>query len=275
MGIVTQSDKVADCESENKGMVFYPPICVTDAHYMVRFLLGIVNAILLTRLNFIGFNGSRSMRAFYSASLRRHYSFSYSIQKSWEIQMKPLTFALCGILVVALGGLSACSEEHPADTEKASHAQDLQKATWQPSPGHTQVPIWPGAAPDPQPPAGPEYMIAKDDHVIAGKPWLEVDNVSQPTMTVYAPKGKNTGVAVVVFPGGGYQVLAIDLEGTEVCDWLTSRGITAVLLKYRVPIKRVGPYWESPQALEDMRRGRWDWCVFMPRNGILIRTKSG
>jgi acetyl esterase/lipase len=54
-------------------------------------------------------------------------------------------------------------------------------------------------------------------------------------MTVYGPKGHNTGVAVVVFPGGGYQVLAMDLEGTEVCDWLTSRGITCVLLKYRVP----------------------------------------
>jgi hypothetical protein len=49
-------------------------------------------------------------------------------------------------------------------------------------------------------------------------------------MTVYAPKGKNLGAAVVVFPGGGYQILAIDLEGTEVCDWLTSKGITCVLL---------------------------------------------
>jgi acetyl esterase/lipase len=54
-------------------------------------------------------------------------------------------------------------------------------------------------------------------------------------MTVYAAKGVNTGVAAVVFPGGGYQFLAMDLEGTEVCDWLTARGITCVLLKYRVP----------------------------------------
>jgi acetyl esterase/lipase len=61
-------------------------------------------------------------------------------------------------------------------------------------------------------------------------------------MTVYSPKGKNTGAAVVVFPGGGYHVLAIDLEGTEICEWLASRGITAVLLKYRVP--RSGPHWD-------------------------------
>ena len=62
-----------------------------------------------------------------------------------------------------------------------------------------------------------------------------VTNVTRPTMTIYAAKGANTGAAVVVIPGGGFQLLAIDLEGTEVCDWLTSKGITCVLLKYRVP----------------------------------------
>jgi acetyl esterase/lipase len=83
-------------------------------------------------------------------------------------------------------------------------------------------------------------------------------------MTVYSPTEKNTGAAVVVFPGGGYQILAIDLEGTEVCDWLTSKGITCVLLKYRVPgldlypksapYPKSGPYPESPVALEDAQR---------------------
>ena len=87
-------------------------------------------------------------------------------------------------------------------------------------------------------------------------------NVSRPTLTVYSPRGKNTGAAIVVFPGGGYQILAIDLEGTEVCDWLTARGITCVLLKYRVP--HSGPSWQpdcqcrinpKPQpALEDAQR---------------------
>jgi acetyl esterase/lipase len=120
------------------------------------------------------------------------------------IVMRSLIFALC--VVFALGTLSA------------------QKPVWQPSPGHTQVPIWPGAAPDAQPVAGPEFAKSsgKDD-LVAGRPVVEVDNVSRPTMTVYSPKGKNTGAAVVVFPGGGYQILAIDLEGSEVCDWLTPR----------------------------------------------------
>ena len=133
-----------------------------------------------------------------------------------------------------------------------------QTAVWQPSPGHTQVPIWPGAAPDAVSVAGPEVAKTDKGFLIAGRPVLGVGQVSRPTLTVYSPKGKNTGVAVVVFPGGGYWVLAIDLEGTEVCEWLTSKGITCVLLKYRVPgeglFPRSGPYPKSPMALEDAQR---------------------
>ena len=138
-----------------------------------------------------------------------------------------------------------------------------QTLGWQPSLGHTQIPIWPGAAPDPQPAnpnenRGQETAKIEVKDPVAGKPWTYVENVSTPTMTVYSPSGANTGVAVVVFPGGGYQILAIDLEGTEVCDWLTQKGITCVLLKYRVtdvgPYPKSGPYPESPMALEDAQR---------------------
>jgi acetyl esterase/lipase len=108
---------------------------------------------------------------------------------------------------------------------------------WQPSTGHTQIPIWPGTPPDAQRLPGPEYAVTGTSKKpqFAGKPVTGIHNVSQPTMTIYAPKAKNSGAAVVVFPGGGFAVLAIDLEGTEACDWLTSKGITCVLLKYRVP----------------------------------------
>ncbi|HEU4669340.1 MAG TPA: alpha/beta hydrolase [Dyella sp.] len=108
----------------------------------------------------------------------------------------------------------------------------LHAATWQPGHGLTQVPIWPGKVPDALPHPPPETL---------GTDWPKVGHVSVPTMTRYPPKGHNTGAAVVVFPGGGYQILAMDLEGTEICDWLTSRGITCVLLKYRVP--NSGPTW--------------------------------
>jgi acetyl esterase/lipase len=102
------------------------------------------------------------------------------------------------------------------------------------------------------------------DDIVAGKPYTYVEHVSRPTLTVYSPPGRNTGATVVVFPGGGYEGLAIDLEGTEVCDWLTSRGITCVVLKYRVPgndmypkpapYPKSGPYPESPIALDDAQR---------------------
>jgi acetyl esterase/lipase len=130
---------------------------------------------------------------------------------------------------------------------------------WQPSPGHTQMPIWPGTPPDARPMKGPEISATVVDTAgrpkpVGGRPWIYVDRVSQPTMTVYSPKGANTGAAVIVFPGGGYEVLAIDLEGTEACDWLTSRGITCVLLKYRVPCVISGPYRDCRTALEDAQR---------------------
>ncbi len=140
-----------------------------------------------------------------------------------------------------------------------------QTLAWQPSPGHTQVPIWSGAPPDAQPVAGPEVSATTSkSELVAGRPWTYVSNVTRPTMTVYPPRAGNTGAAVVVFPGGGYRILAIDLEGTEVCDWLTAKGITCVLLKYRVPgLARYarpapypfsGPYPRSPIALEDAQR---------------------
>ncbi len=123
---------------------------------------------------------------------------------------------------------------------------------------------------------------------MAGGPWTYVGHVSRPTMTVYSPAGKNTGAAVVVFPGGGYEILAIDLEGTEVCDWLTSRGITCVLSKYRVPgehadpKERTGPYPASRAALEDaqrtvglVRRHAREWHIDPNKIGVLGFSAGG
>ncbi len=58
-----------------------------------------------------------------------------------------------------------------------------------------------------------------------------VKNVSNPTITIYSPKEKNTGTAIIVFPGGGYNKLAIDLEGSEICEWLASIGVTGYTFK--------------------------------------------
>jgi acetyl esterase/lipase len=108
--------------------------------------------------------------------------------------------------------------------------------TWQPS--EPQIPLWPEKLAIGNPEAQGNEYARFGGGLVAGRHWTAIENVSRPTMTVYPAKGRNTGAAIVVFPGGGYGVLAIDLEGTEVCDWATSIGITCVVLKYRVPQER-------------------------------------
>jgi acetyl esterase/lipase len=172
------------------------------------------------------------------------------------------------------------------------HAAGANAAPWTPGPGQTQIAIWPGSAPNNQRGAGPEDEQSERQPAIAGKPWFEVANVVKPTITIYPPTTKSTGAAVVVLPGGGFQVLAIDLEGTEVCDWLTSRGITCVLLKYRVPGSRLyakpapypksGPYPKSPLALADTQRAvglvrlrAAEWKIDPRKIGVLGFSAGG
>ncbi|HEX7677655.1 MAG TPA: alpha/beta hydrolase [Thermoanaerobaculia bacterium] len=161
-----------------------------------------------------------------------------------------------------------------------------QAQGWQPSPGHVQVPIWPGAVPDAIPHPKPESVGPGEGRAW----WPRANDVSRPTMTAYPPKSHNSGAAVVVFPGGGYQSLAMDLEGTEICDWLTSRGITCVLLKYRVPGS--GPWWDGKNkrrvypkvqtALQDaqrtlglVRQHATQWHVDPHRVGVIGFSAGG
>jgi acetyl esterase/lipase len=156
-----------------------------------------------------------------------------------------------------------------------------QQSGWPPAPGHLTLPLWPGAVPGAQTnsPAKAETPTPSD-YRVAGKLLIRLGNVSTPTLTLYTPKGKNSGAAVVVFPGGGYNILAIDLEGTEVCDWLNSDGIACVLLKYRVPDS--GPYPKSAAALQDAQRALGivrlhaaEWHIDSNRIGVLGFSAGG
>jgi len=150
-----------------------------------------------------------------------------------------------------------------------------QEPAWKPAAGTITLPLWPGIAPGAQPSSAPEVnTTTASGRLVAGKPVIRLGNVSTPTLTVYSPKTANTGVGVVVFPGGSYQILAIDLEGTEVCDWLNSEGITCVLVKYRVP--DTGPYPKSAAALQDAQRALGmvrehaaEWHIDPNRIGVL------
>lgn len=156
-----------------------------------------------------------------------------------------------------------------------------QPSGWPPASSRLTLPVWPAAAPGaPANPGAEADMTTAKDNLIAGKPLVRLGNVSKPTLTLYPAKGKNSGAAVVVFPGGGYSILAIDLEGTEVCDWLNAAGVNCVLLKYRVP--GTGPFPKSPAALQDAQRALGlvrqhaaEWKIDPNRIGVLGFSAGG
>jgi acetyl esterase/lipase len=148
------------------------------------------------------------------------------------------------------------------------------------------MPLWPGAAPHALPVSGPETMTIDPGSKIGGRTVIEIDRVSRPTLTLYRPTGRGTGAAVIVYPGGGFWILAMDLEGSDVCDWLTAKGIACVLVKYRVPgnhlSPRSGPYPVNPVALEDAQRAiaitrfhARQWGIDPNRIGVLGFSAGG
>ena len=144
------------------------------------------------------------------------------------------------------------------------------------------LPLWPGTPPGENGGLGPEKDTTKPtDSLIAGKPVVRLGPVSIPSMTLYrAPEDKNTGATVVVFPGGGYTILAMDLEGTEVCQWLNSLGVNCALVKYRVPVRaglpRHGPPLQDAQRAVGMVRYRAAvWGLDPKRIGVLGFSAGG
>jgi acetyl esterase/lipase len=137
------------------------------------------------------------------------------------------------------------------------------------------LPLWPNGAPESTQIRGPEIDITKPtDALVAGKKLMHLTNISKPSLTVYPPTTASTGAAVLVFPGGGYRILAYDLEGTEVCSWLNSIGMTCVLVKYRVPFANHYPentddLEDAQQAMRITRTHAVQWHIDPSRIGVL------
>jgi acetyl esterase/lipase len=136
--------------------------------------------------------------------------------------------------------------------------------------------LWPGRPPGETASLPPEVDVtAPTDRQPAGRRVVRISNVSTPTMTIYSPDpARNTGAAVIVCPGGGYVRLAMDIEGTEVCEWLNSIGVTGILLKYRVPRREgipqhVPPVQDAQRALGLMRQRAPEFGIDPQRIGIL------
>jgi acetyl esterase/lipase len=139
------------------------------------------------------------------------------------------------------------------------------------------IPLWPGRAPGETNTVSTERDMTKPgEGLVAGKPVIRLGNVSQPSITIYRPAPeKDTGAAVVICPGGGYSILAWDLEGTEVCDWLNSIGVTGVLLKYRVPKREQGPLQDVQRAVGLVRHRAKEFGVNPWRIGVLGFSAGG
>jgi acetyl esterase/lipase len=145
-----------------------------------------------------------------------------------------------------------------------------------------ELKLWPQGAPGPKNGTGAEVNTTKaSDSQVAGRPVIRMGNVTDPSLTLYAaPAVKNMGATIVVFPGGGYRILALDLEGTEVCEWLNSIGVNAVLVKYRVPEAEGVPRFQAP--LQDAQRSvgivrlrAHEWHLDPNRVGVLGFSAGG
>ncbi|MDR1116330.1 MAG: alpha/beta hydrolase [Tannerella sp.] len=134
--------------------------------------------------------------------------------------------------------------------------------------------LFPGGAPG-EKGALPEESINVTGNKVGGEIVQRISNVSDPMITVYHPVQELAcGTAMIVCPGGGYNILAYDLEGTEICVWLNDMGITAVLLKYRVPRregleKHVAPLQDAQRAVGYVRAHAGTLNIHPDRIGIM------
>lgn len=128
------------------------------------------------------------------------------------------------------------ANERDISSERIEVPKVEKEGVWEPEDGGTQLPLWPADVPLRKPDSGahPEHT-GNGSPMVAGRKWHWATYITQPTMTIYRPKGRNSGAAMLVIPGGGFHAVATDLEGTEICDWVTRQGMTCAMLKYRTP----------------------------------------
>jgi acetyl esterase/lipase len=187
------------------------------------------------------------------------------VRRTWLIPAGALALlCLAGGVVMTCKLDAAPVQANDAVTSGQQQADVGKVGIWQPPRGMKQTPIWPNAGPrvkDISQPAE-KVLVAETPEAIEGHTSEAVFDVTSPTMTVFPPAGRNTGAAMIVFPGGGFKAVVITSEGTEICNWITSKGITCVLSKYRVPDS--AHHWDDqckchvtpkvPRALQDAQR---------------------
>lgn len=143
--------------------------------------------------------------------------------------------------------------------------------------------VWPGRTPGDVGIEGEEKSLAYDSKILGG-PTRLVTNVTKPTLTISSPpREKNTGTAMIICPGGGYHNLFWELEGEEVADWLTSNGMTGIILKYRCPRRPgdvkgeppLGPLLDAQRAVSLVRSRAKEWGIDPGRIGMVGFSAGG
>jgi len=150
------------------------------------------------------------------------------------------------------------------------------------------VVLWPGSAPGdagiPGAEKDLELKVNGKPYEVGGKPTRWITNVSKPTLTIYRPaKDKDTGVSMLIAPGGGYHNLGWDVEGEEVAAWLNSIGMTGIILKYRCPrrpgdvkgVPPLGPLKDAQRAVSLVRSRAAGWGIDPHRIGIVGFSAGG
>lgn len=136
-----------------------------------------------------------------------------------------------------------------------------------------EMPLYPGVVP------GSKKSSVKEQVIFENGTFLVADVIA-PTLTKFSP-AKPNGIAVIICPGGGYGILAIDHEGVEVAKLFNESGITAFVLKYRLPNdaimvdKSIGPLQDAQQAIRTVRKQAVAWGLNPDKIGIMGFSAGG
>lgn len=131
--------------------------------------------------------------------------------------------------------------------------------------------LWPGAVPGE---TGPKKAAVPTKDTSKGV--VRLTDVTDPLIQVFTPaRGKANGAGVIVCPGGGYQILAINLEGYEIARWLSEQGYTAFVLQYRVPQKQEGALQDVQRAIRIVRSRAAEWQIKPEKIGVLGFSAGG
>ncbi|MDZ4691581.1 alpha/beta hydrolase [Terricaulis sp.] len=191
--------------------------------------------------------------------------------KLFRLTVAPIVAAL------AISGAAAGQTREDVCARPEIEKVEHEGVAWEPGPGGEQIPLWPEGLVIQPPDVNQPEMTGSGSPLVAGETWNWATFVTRPTMTIYRPVHQSSRAAVLVLPGGGYVAVAMDLEGTEICEWVTRQGITCIVLKYRTPIAwprgqqpaDLLPLEDAQRAMVLLRQNAFDYGIDPARIGVV------